>query len=644
MAKRLVSLIILVVFCACSIFAQVNIEISQEKILENGQKYYLHTVQQGQTLYSICKAYSVTEKVVLNENPTLQTATLSIGQTIRIPIENEISKDGKYIVYSVKKGETLYSLLRRFETSEKEFYEANPKLNRNESLRIGDEIYFPIKEKKEENIAQAETPQKENTEEPQILNRDDSKYIYHKVEKGETLYRITKKYNVSLDELVSENPDLANRPLSVDEIIRVPRKSGTPASTAENDIVTSDNNSTETPDSANAVRPANLSGECNQDSWYSYGKDFTIALLLSFETSANLSDLASQEKRKIEQKIRSASMKSVDFYSGCLVALEEFKNKDVHINLNVYDIGKDNSVLANLVAKNEFADVDMIIGPAFKSQVDYINSLNLNIPILLPFVTDEAILKSNPNNIMLNPSKQDIREAIVKYASGLGNSNALIVRSTSDESKAVSAKYLEAMHGSNISASILDFNGGSIEGIGSKLKKDAENIIILTFENESSITRVLTQVFKLCEDNKIILIADPKIMIYESIDPYYYAEVKYTYFAAEDMDYDKSDVKDFIAKFRNTFLCEPSADAYLGADAVMHFIPLLMKAGKNFTPCIDQNEVQEGLGGVRQYRKSSNYAQNSYSNNVVYLRTMQKDYSFKQVYPEQENTEDNKKK
>ena len=127
MLKRIIILLIPAIFAVCSASAQVNIELSQEKVIENGQKFYLHTVQQGQTLYSICKAYSVTEKEVLNVNPELQSGSLSIGQIIKIPIENEISKDGKFIVYTVKKGETLYSLLKRFETTEKEFYEANPK-------------------------------------------------------------------------------------------------------------------------------------------------------------------------------------------------------------------------------------------------------------------------------------------------------------------------------------------------------------------------------------------------------------------------------------------------------------------------------------------------------------------------------------
>lgn len=641
MLKRILIILIPAIFAVCYSSAQVTVEISQEKILENGQKFYLHTVQQGQTLYSICKAYSVTEKEVINNNPELQSGTLAIGQVIRIPIENEISKDGKYIIYMVKKGETLYSLLKRFDTTEKEFYAANPKLNKKESIKAGDEIYFPVKEKKPENIAVVTPKPDDKPNIPQVQVRDDSKYIYHTVEKGETLYKITKQYNIELDELIAENPSLANRPLSINETIRIPRKNNTVkpvVAKPEGDdnripVVHAMPDTTPVQSDDTAQRHNYTPGECNPDEWYTHGKEFTVALLMSFETGANLRDLAGQEKRKVPQKIRSVTEKAVDFYSGCLVALENFKNEDVKIKFKAFDIGKDNTILTTMVAEGKLDGVDMIIGPAYKSQVDYLNSLDLNVPMLLPFVTDENILKNNPYNIMLNPSKQDIRNEVAKYASQIEGCNAIIVKGTSDDSKASAAKYVEAMNNAGVSATELAFNGSSIENIGASLKKGVENIIVITFETEMSITRVLTQAFKLTDDYKITLVADPKIMNYESIDPNYYVEVKYTYFSNTNINYKTPNVKAFISRFHNAFLCEPNIDAYIAADAINYFIPLLQKAGKDFAPCIDQDYIYEGLGGERQYHKDSNYFDNSFSNKKVYLYTIKDDYSFTQVYP-----------
>jgi hypothetical protein len=362
---------------------------------------------------------------------------------------------------------------------------------------------------------------------------------------------------------------------------------------------------------------------------------------MSFATGANMRDLASQEKRKVPQKIRTATERAVDFYSGCLVALENFKHDDIHITFKTYDIGKDNTILTEMVDGGKLDNVDMIIGPAYKSQVDYLNSLNLGIPMLLPFITDESVLKNYPNNIMLNPSKQDIRNEVAKYAAQMGDCNALIIKGTSDESKSSSAKYVEAMRNAGVETTELNFNGSSIEAIGGALQKGKENLIVVTFETEMAITRVLTQVFKLCEDYKIVLIADPKIMNYESIDPNYYAEVKFTYYSDISINYKNMDVKSFISKFHNAFLCEPNTDAYIAADAINYFVPLVQKAGNNLTSIIDQNYVQEGLGGKRQYVSASGYNPKSFSNKEVYIYSIQKDYSFSIVYPN-ENSGDNK--
>ncbi|MBQ3991094.1 MAG: hypothetical protein II630_09600, partial [Bacteroidales bacterium] len=116
---------------------------------------------------------------------------------------------------------------------------------------------------------------------------------------------------------------------------------------------------------------------------------------------------------------------------------------------------------------------------------------------------------------------------------------------------------------------------------------------------------------------------------------------RYTYYSDISIDYKNLDVKTFISRFHNAFLCEPNTDAYIAADAINYFVPLMQKAGKTFAGIIDQNYVQEGLGGKRQYVKNSGYSANSYSNKEVYLYTIQKDYSFSIVYPT-ENSTDNK--
>ncbi|MCF0207083.1 MAG: hypothetical protein HUK15_06630, partial [Bacteroidales bacterium] len=294
---------------------------------------------------------------------------------------------------------------------------------------------------------------------------------------------------------------------------------------------------------------------------------------------------------------------------------------------------RDNAVLTTLLDDNAFNNVDMIIGPSYKSQVSFLTSKNLDAPMILPFVSDEAILKSNPDIIMLNPSKQDICNAIASYAKQTAKCNPIIVKGTSEESKNYASRLQTTMSGFGISATVLNSTGGSIEAIASSLKKDAENLIVLTYDDEMAINRTMLQVFKLTGDHKIRLIADPKIMNYENIDPSYFAGVNYTYFSNSNVNYGKESTKSFIEKYHNAFLCEPSSDSYLGADAINYFVPVMAKAGKNFAACVDEDDVYEGLGGLRQYLHASAYSKNSYSNKIVFLFGILEDYSSELIYP-----------
>ena len=66
----------------------------------------LYSVRRGDTLYSIARLFGTTVQNLVNDN-NLTTDLLSIGQQLKVPINN-------YIEYTVQKGDTLYSISRRY--------------------------------------------------------------------------------------------------------------------------------------------------------------------------------------------------------------------------------------------------------------------------------------------------------------------------------------------------------------------------------------------------------------------------------------------------------------------------------------------------------------------------------------------------
>ena len=85
------------------------------------QPYDLHVVLKGETVYSISKKYSTTVEELLAMNPEIVDYNLSIGESIKVPVAGKETpasgkKTGNAIYYTVQKKETLYAISKRYHT------------------------------------------------------------------------------------------------------------------------------------------------------------------------------------------------------------------------------------------------------------------------------------------------------------------------------------------------------------------------------------------------------------------------------------------------------------------------------------------------------------------------------------------------
>ena len=158
----------------------------------------LHTVKSGETLFSIAKANNTTVAELQKLND-LSSGKIRLGQELKVnqadvAVSNNTANKEEIaatpISYKVKKGETLSSISKKYNVTEDELKASN-NLKSN-ALRLGQNLQ----------IAQAATPtsnSKSNKEEIAATP------ISYKVKKGETLSSISKKYNVTEDELKASN-------------------------------------------------------------------------------------------------------------------------------------------------------------------------------------------------------------------------------------------------------------------------------------------------------------------------------------------------------------------------------------------------------------------------------------------------------
>lgn len=151
-----------------------------------GSNYY--TVKSGDSLWSISRKFGVTVNELKKVN-NLSSNLLSIGQNLIIPGKNNNTSSNEYVV---KKGDTLYGIANKYNVSVDNLKSYNNLST--DSLSIGQKIKIP--------------DNKVNSNE----------YV---VKSGDSLYSISRKYGVSVDELMSVN-NLKSTVLSVGQVLKIP--------------------------------------------------------------------------------------------------------------------------------------------------------------------------------------------------------------------------------------------------------------------------------------------------------------------------------------------------------------------------------------------------------------------------------------
>lgn len=143
----------------------------------NKEDYITYTVKKGDTLYGIANSYNITPSSLITYN-NLSSTTLNVGQTLKIPIENigTEEKSTEFIEYTIKKGDSLYSIARTYGISVNDIMKFN-NLTTN-LLSIGQMIKIPISQ---------------------------STQIEYIVKSGDSLYSIARTYNTTVDNIKQKN-------------------------------------------------------------------------------------------------------------------------------------------------------------------------------------------------------------------------------------------------------------------------------------------------------------------------------------------------------------------------------------------------------------------------------------------------------
>ncbi len=557
----------------CSVVAALAVTKSQVVVYINGQRYYIHTVESQESIGDIAKAYGVAEQTIID----LNSEQIKEGENIKIPFDAPTSSEKEmsawqtmrtFSKHKIEAGQTLYSISRLYEISIETIMEDNPSIDPI-SLPIGEKLLIRKKMKGKSSDDDIHAEWSDYREDLNLVSQSDG-YTYHIVEKGETIYSLSKACGLSQEEFIELN-NLRDG-LKSGSMVKIP----TPQSEAQ---VEEHDQSEETI-------------EIEQVRMYSLrrGETLKIALLLP---------LSSGEK---------VNRQFADFYKGFLAGAEEVTKKWGHqIDITLYNTERDIKTVEQITQSDEFAGTNLIVGPIYEE---------LLAPVLeyaqrnhTPVVSPLATLKSTQNSLLfqLAPPAQNKFD---KVRAMVDNTKHVTIIYTQQTDSAFESQILDLIGERPYDTHVYEYEHPNT--VAEKIANDKEsagdlsrfinngkdNTIIIASSSETDVDRILSalssaQINIVARGGKAAkyeVLGNSEWSKYKNIDRTIFFKNSVVLLSSYHAKRDNLQVKNFDSRYIDKNRAIPSLYSYRGYDTAMIFGEAMYSEidynleGRTFTP------------------------------------------------------------
>lgn len=491
------------------------------------------------------------------------------------------------------------------------------------------------------------------------------KYYIHKVEKGQSLYAISKLYNVDINVILGEN-DEAIDGLRNGQELKIPVSGaattiqpihGSPIDTirygyhkvAKKETVYSICNQykiTEAqlnqwnpsiPTSGIKAGQMLIIAEKKKitattqtiavDSVVKISKPkktkYNIGLLLPFKIAeSELMDVSNlvQSKSNFPQ----VQSLAIDFLLGFNKAVDSLKANDFQVQTFLYDIDdKDSNKVGLLCKSEEFKALDLIVGPAYPSGFKDVSvyAKTYNIPVVSPFTQQSKILFKNNIASKVNPSQFTMIEALADYCiDSLKSASSIFVVNNGNVKdqqyvKAFKQAYNEHLKELNFPEkdSVIEVRG--LAGSKAAYVAGRKNVYVLLSNNQVYLSDYVTQLAVFADKKDITLAGWQNITTTENIDQEYLNRVYYTFPSQNNLINVKA-YSNLIKTYQAEMSSDPSDYFFLGFDLAQYYLQNLKTIGPDFVNQLDKLPGEGNYLRFKFYRPDEN---TGFENKGVYI-------------------------
>ena len=370
----------------------------------------------------------------------------------------QASAESGYFLHTVTKGQSLYSISSMYNVTIDDIVRLNP--GSDKQIREGAALKIP-----------------------QATNNNSEKPVFHTIQAGETLYRLSVKYNITTQAICQANPGLSTENFRTGQVIIIPVKSETKqvqdtpqAATKEETTVKmndwKDMHKVErketifsisreygiTEEELIAANPELKKGKLKKGTFLfiPYGKNEKQAQ--QQETTTPVKELTNEEAfsqneelKKDIKTIKAAvllpfmagsttnqdeQLRMVEYYEGFLMAVDSLKKQGVSIDLYTYDTKGKTATTNNILAKKEMKDMDIIFGPANTQDMDALATFadKNDIRLVVPFAPKVDEVFKNPHIYQVNtPQSYLYSEVYEHFTRKFGDCNVIFLNASNGD-------------------------------------------------------------------------------------------------------------------------------------------------------------------------------------------------------------------
>ena len=522
---------------------------TQQIVVVNGKKCTVHTIGEGDTLYSLAKHYDVPLKSIVELNNGIEAENLSLGLLIYIPYNAKAAKRSKaveseakvdespFIDHTIVKGDTLYSIAKHYKIDLETLLSDNEGLVA-EALNLGAVIKI-----RKAMVGSASI-------------KDIDKDIKRRAKQAEQAAEEQSEPEVAVEGVEStevEGTELESAEVVVD-------------TEASAELLEQEGRrEIDSLEQVNNIRIPEFKH-------FEKGQVLNVALMLPMHRGGK------------------AVPAFVDLYRGSLLALEDLRRNGYSINVSVYDTERSVVRISEIVDSEAFASTDLIVGPIYADELSAVLPFaeKNNIPVVTP------LSDINPDEVsshVLFQMQADGKYKYDKYAHlfdgshqiniiyGPANDNAYL-EDILEATKGLSVRYINAVTGTKGISFFMrnaDGSNGSTITPSQLTATDGRSVVAIVADRDYIIEKILLTIGDMVKksargDNDCVVVGNRKWDSLDYMDRTGFFQCALSVLMPYNLKrVDNNAIKVFESRFLSAYGILPTPYAGRGYDAMMMF-------------------------------------------------------------------------